>query len=76
MASTADDVEAKDSVVAPMPDAADAGSHNGSAVDKPEAPCIGLCVTHTPLQALSTFVFGYVCIAVIVIGRSFIINLL
>ena len=52
MASTADDVEAKDSVVAPMPDAADAGSHNGSAVDKPEAPCIGLCVTHTPASTL------------------------
>ena len=73
MESTADDTEAKDSAaVAPMPDA---GSHDGSAVDKEEAPCIRLCVTHT-LQALSTFVFGYVCIAVIVIGRSFIINLL
>ena len=76
MDSTADNVEAKDSVEAPMPDA---GSHNGSAVDKQEAPCIGLCVTHNPastLYPLSTFVFGYVCIAVIVIGRSFIINLL
>ena len=50
MESTADDTEAKDSAaVAPMPDA---GSHDGSAVDKEEAPCIRLCVTHTPPSTL------------------------
>ena len=53
MASTADDAEAKDSAEdPPVPDAAAAGSRNGSAVDKQEAPCIGLCVTHTPASTL------------------------
>ena len=50
MESTADDAEAKDS--AEDPPVPDAGSHNGSAVDKEEAPCIGLCVTHTPPSTL------------------------